>query len=327
MSIDDLRERIREEIILHEGNVAAWEWQQKGLVSEAAQLQLSPEEFYRLVNYLSNTVAPDFGRLSDLKLEIIERYRLGQALSPEELNAFVRKAEQLQLNRAFVVDRWIPVITKGLPRLTDAGKKIDGNRPPAEFTAKPAQPPRTKPSVAASDKTEEPVWSASVATVADKKIDQNWAISIVTILGLIFAFGIYKTMLKPGDPGVQAASVMITPVESKMPESPAASSSRPEGGVARVVDRPAVRKSESPDRMASARADYDAIDESERGELGEYKARKGDKWGLWRSGKWLISPEYSDIDLFRNGRARISNNGAESYLDVTGSPITDPDVN
>lgn len=49
---------------------------------------------------------------------------------------------------------------------------------------------------------------------------------------------------------------------------------------------------------------YDTI-KDEVGQFGEHAASKGDKWGLWLKGQWLIEPDYDEIDVFRNDKARV----------------------
>lgn len=116
MTFDELRERIKEEIVLHEGDLAEWEWQRKGLLTEAAQLGLSSADFFRLVNQVSHTVLPDFARISDLKGRILERARQTRKQIPEsDLRQFTEEADRLQLSRLFLTERWIPALLKSLP--------------------------------------------------------------------------------------------------------------------------------------------------------------------------------------------------------------------
>ncbi len=116
MTLDDLRERIKDEVVLHEGDVAEWQWRQMGLPAEAAELGLSAADFSRLVNQVSQSIAPDLPRISDVKTSIqtLARQRNKQ-LSERDIQQIVTDAERARLTRAFVVDTWLPAILATIP--------------------------------------------------------------------------------------------------------------------------------------------------------------------------------------------------------------------
>lgn len=136
MTIDELRERIKDEIVLHEGDVADYQWRQMGLTDEAGSLGLSPADFSRLVNQISLNVQPDFGRITDLRTRILSRLtqQKGQ-LTPADLNQIVQDAEPARLTRSFVVDVWVPALQKQIP-VTNTG-----SAPPRPATVTPAAEP------------------------------------------------------------------------------------------------------------------------------------------------------------------------------------------
>jgi hypothetical protein len=57
------------------------------------------------------------------------------------------------------------------------------------------------------------------------------------------------------------------------------------------------------------------------GQFGERPARKGSQWGLWRKGKWIVLPVYDEIQVYKDGRARVSVNGNSYDLDANGDRI------
>ena len=116
MTIDELRERIKDEIVLHEGDVAEYQWRQMGLTDEAVAVGLSPADFSRLVNQVSLNVQPDFGRITDLRTRILSllTQRNGR-LTPADLQQIVQDAEPARLTRSFVVDVWVPALQKQVP--------------------------------------------------------------------------------------------------------------------------------------------------------------------------------------------------------------------
>lgn len=114
MTLEELRDRIKNEVVLYEGELADWQWRQKGLVAEASELGIS--DFTRLVNDISRQVNRDFGKILDLKKKIVTAALQRQnTLSDTDINLFVTEAERVQLSRAFVTEQWIPAILNALP--------------------------------------------------------------------------------------------------------------------------------------------------------------------------------------------------------------------
>lgn len=150
MTLEELRERVKEEIILHEGDVADWEWQKKGLTTEATQLGLSADAFARLVHQVSYSVQPDFGRILDLKERVIELATSQQnQLSPQDIRRLTEEGERMQMSRAFMTEKWIPDILADLPQ----SAPVPAITPPAPATvATPVATPVTP--VSTSESTE-----------------------------------------------------------------------------------------------------------------------------------------------------------------------------
>ena len=116
MTLDELKERIKAEIILHEGDVAQYQWQQLGLVQEAAGAGLSKADFFSLVNQVSLSVQADFGRIDTLKQAMLNRLR-GQKgkLTNADLAEFSQEADRARLSHTFLVETWIPQLQSQLP--------------------------------------------------------------------------------------------------------------------------------------------------------------------------------------------------------------------
>lgn len=123
MSLDELRERIKDEVVLHEGDVADYQWRQMGLTDEATKLGLSGPDFGRLVNQISLTVAPDLGRIAQIKSNVLElaHQRRGQ-LTDADLRQITQEAERAHLTRLFVIDRWLPTLLKQIPTTPEPPK-------------------------------------------------------------------------------------------------------------------------------------------------------------------------------------------------------------
>lgn len=116
MSLEELKERIKNEVVLREGDLFEWQWQQLGLVAEAEQLGVSANDFLGLVNEESRSVNPYFGRISDLKIKVIDWAQQQQRkLTQAQITQIVEEAGRLQLQPAFVQERWIPAILNQLP--------------------------------------------------------------------------------------------------------------------------------------------------------------------------------------------------------------------
>lgn len=116
MSLDELNERIKEEVVLREGDLFEWQWRQMGLVAEAEALGVPAGDFLGLVNNVSRAINPYFGRISDLKIKVADLARLQRKkLTDPQMGQIVADAERLQLPPDFVKSRWIPAILATIP--------------------------------------------------------------------------------------------------------------------------------------------------------------------------------------------------------------------
>ncbi len=162
MTLDELRERIKDEVVLHEGNVADYQWRQMGLTDEAAKLGVSGPDFGRLVNQVSLTVAPDLGRITEIKEDILRlaRQRRKQ-LTDADIRQLVDDAERAHLTRSFVVDTWIPTLLRQVPDMPEPSvPELPPTVPKPEPVAAPAAQPVAVPAwepVAAPGETAESV--------------------------------------------------------------------------------------------------------------------------------------------------------------------------
>lgn len=116
MSLDELNQRIKDEVVLREGDLFEWQWQQLGLPAEAEALGVPADEFLGLVNEVSRAINPYFGRISDLKVKVTDLARLQRKkLTTAQVDQIVADAARLQLGPAFVTGRWLPSILAALP--------------------------------------------------------------------------------------------------------------------------------------------------------------------------------------------------------------------
>ena len=60
---------------------------------------------------------------------------------------------------------------------------------------------------------------------------------------------------------------------------------------------------------------------SDVGQYGERPAKKNGQWGLWRKGRWLVLPVYDEIDVYKNGRARVTTKGNTYEIDRNGDRV------
>lgn len=141
MTIDELREWIKDEIVLHEGDVADWQWRQKGLTAEAKSLGLSDADFNRLVNQVSLNVQPDFGKISAIRSSILTmaRQRRGK-LTTVDIESMVNQAEPARLSRAFVTEKWIPALLQTLPVEPEVGSSPPPPPVPVQPVTEPGRP-------------------------------------------------------------------------------------------------------------------------------------------------------------------------------------------
>ncbi|MGV3557939.1 WG repeat-containing protein [Larkinella arboricola] len=141
MTLEELRERIKNEVVLYEGELADWQWRQKGLVDEANELGIT--DFTRLVNDISRQINRDFGKILDLKKKIVTvALQRQNRLSDTDINQFVAEAERIQLARPFVTEQWIPTILAALPAAPKAENPVKPEPNPLP------QPPTPSPAAA-----------------------------------------------------------------------------------------------------------------------------------------------------------------------------------
>ncbi len=113
MTVEELRERIKNQIVLHDGDLADWQWTPTGLPAEATELGIT--DFRRLVNDVSRQLNSYFGRILDLKEKVRAQARKQQKkLSNGDMDDIVQEAERLTLSRGFVVDQWVPFILQSV---------------------------------------------------------------------------------------------------------------------------------------------------------------------------------------------------------------------
>ncbi|OIN58049.1 WG repeat-containing protein [Arsenicibacter rosenii] len=109
MTVEELRERIKNQIVLHDGDLADWQWTPTGLPAEATELGIT--DFRRLVNDVSRQLNSYFGRILDLKEKVrVQARKQQKKLSNGDIDEIVQEAERLTLSRGFVADQWIPAI-------------------------------------------------------------------------------------------------------------------------------------------------------------------------------------------------------------------------
>jgi len=116
MTLAELKERIKEEVVLHEGDLKEWQWRRNGLLTEAEQDGIASAEFMRLVNDVSYQLGGLFPRINTLK-STAEAYARAdkKQLLPLHLEEIVTEAERLTLSRSFVTQRWLPAILATIP--------------------------------------------------------------------------------------------------------------------------------------------------------------------------------------------------------------------
>ena len=162
MSLDELKEHIKEEVVLREGDLFEWQWRQMGLIAAADEAGVPPGEFLALVNEVSRAVNPYFGRISDLKIKVSDLARINlKKLTDPQINKIIAEATRLQLLPDFVRDRWIPAILATVPEPAEppAGEPIAvvaGPSVASEPAAQPVTPDLIPPTVSPVQATTPP---------------------------------------------------------------------------------------------------------------------------------------------------------------------------
>ncbi len=142
MTLDELRERIKNELVLNEGNVADWQWARTGLPAEATELGIT--DFLRLVDDVSRSLNAQFGKILDLQA-LIRKVAIDnqKRLSDVQIGGFALDAERLGLSRTFVTEQWVPRVLAKIPDAPTA-EPAKPSTPPAPGTL-PVEPPAAGP--------------------------------------------------------------------------------------------------------------------------------------------------------------------------------------
>ncbi len=158
MTLDELKERIKNEVVLREGDLFDWQWRQLGLVAEAEELGVPSGEFLALVNEVSRAINPYFGRISDLKIKVADLARLQRKqLTDAQIRQITDDAGRLQLQPDFVTEQWIPAILATVPEPTELPEEpvspvqevppVVAATVPVELPPTPAPQPPPAPSI------------------------------------------------------------------------------------------------------------------------------------------------------------------------------------
>ena len=175
MRLEELRERIKNEVILREGDVADYQWRQMGLTDEASKLELSELDFGRLVNQVSLSVASDSSRITGVKDIILKL--AGQRcnkLTEADIRQIVDKAELVNLTRSFVVDMWMPTLLQQIPDVQEPPMPelppVASVAPPELVRPQPVAPAPPKESASHSvQKTPKPITVMQASPMRDGK--------------------------------------------------------------------------------------------------------------------------------------------------------------
>lgn len=141
MSLDELRERIKNELVLHEGNIADWQWNRTGLPVDARELGVT--DFLRLVDDVARPLNAQFSKILELQTAI-QRLAVDtqKQLSDVQIGGFALEAERLGLSRSFVTSQWVPNILAQLP---DAESPPQPVQPVPSSQQPEAAPPPSAP--------------------------------------------------------------------------------------------------------------------------------------------------------------------------------------
>jgi hypothetical protein len=417
MTLDDLRERIKNELVLHEGNIADWQWNRTGLPAEAAELGIA--DFLRLVDDVARSLNAQFGKILDLQAVIKKVATDSQnRLSAVQIGGFALEAERLGLSKAFVTEQWVPRIVAQLPTTTNVADATEA-MPPTTAAPERSEPSGTlanaptnvpTPETAASmrqkvrdslDDYKEYIPAQAIRTLfrtisydqnalaeailtylrdsfyasetepvgptlRDKLTSTNWqhlvwwdrqpattqppslppaapsgtlppasaalagasssAAGRDLLLALLIAGGLIGFvifMIKSGQSDTsEDTAVGSAQVDSSYREAEPSVSVKPRRKKKRrteQADSEITTQREATEQPLRKRP-YDELG-SDVGQYGERPARKGELWGLWKRNYWLISPEYDAVEVFRDGRARVSINGNSYEIDKNGNRV------
>ena len=141
MTQDDLRERIKNKLVLEEGDMPDYKWTRTGLPAEAAELGIT--DFPRLVEDVSRTLNTRFSKILDLQAGIKKAGAENEKhLSSLQIDLFAQDADRLGLSRAFVTEQWIPHILAQLPNAAEptTSAAASATATPASIPSPPVPP-------------------------------------------------------------------------------------------------------------------------------------------------------------------------------------------
>ncbi|WP_041257713.1 WG repeat-containing protein [Fibrella aestuarina] len=410
MSLDELRERIKNELVLHEGNIADWQWNRTGLPTEARELGIT--DFLRLVDDVARPLNAQFSKILELQA-VIRKIAVDtqKRLSDVQIGGFALEAERLGLSRSFVTEQWVPRILAQLP---DAEPTPQPAQPvaPAQPIPPPAPPIPPAPDAAEAmrqkvrhslDDYKEHIPAAVIRTLF-RTIDYDEAKLAEAVLAYL-RDNFYASETEPTGPTLrdkltstdwrhlvwwenkptQPTVAPTTPLPTPPPPvatvpKPAPSTglrdmlfalliaggligfvifliksgksspndnqtttdqvdtvarserTQPTEGISRRKKKrrttsttppasPDARSNESARATTSPRDQpYDEL-LNDVGQYGERPAKKDGQWGLWRKGRWMVLPVYDAIEVYNDGRARVSINGNSYDIDRNGDRI------
>ncbi|MBO0935012.1 WG repeat-containing protein [Fibrella sp. HMF5335] len=140
MTQDDLRERIKNELVLHEGNIADWQWNRTGLPAEATELGIT--DFPRLVEDVSRALNTRFSKILELQAAIRKAGVDNEKhLSGLQIDLFAQDADRLGLSRTFITEQWIPHILAQLPDAAEPAPTSSASAKTDPVLAAPAPTP------------------------------------------------------------------------------------------------------------------------------------------------------------------------------------------
>ena len=111
MTLEKLRGRIKNEIVVQDGNIADWQWERTGLPGEAAKIGIT--NFLIVVNEIANKLNTEFGQIINLKGEIVnEAKNTYGVISKNQVINFIETGVRLGLDSKFMENEWIPKLAK-----------------------------------------------------------------------------------------------------------------------------------------------------------------------------------------------------------------------
>ncbi|WP_138478001.1 hypothetical protein [Dyadobacter bucti] len=120
MTFEELRERIKEKVILEKGEIGHYQWEQWNIRSAASEIGILDSQFFILVREVTNTVS--FRVIEEVEEAIVlHAPQWKKQISTKDEEKIAAKAAKLAVSRAFLVDHWIPKVLQGLPEVEGTG--------------------------------------------------------------------------------------------------------------------------------------------------------------------------------------------------------------